>query len=57
MKNQLDIALMVDVFCACIETGILPQPMSPCHLRARKLVAESGFKFKRKRMRIKVDKR
>ena len=41
--------LMVDVFCACIETKTLPAINSPCHLKAREFVDKSGFKFKRKR--------
>ena len=47
-----DLVLMVDVFCACIETGILPTHGSPCHRRARKLVDDSGMAPERKRRRL-----
>ena len=47
-----DLAFMVDVFAACIETGIMPTHGSPCHRLARKLVDESGMKPKRKRRRL-----
>lgn len=44
-----ELVLMVDVFCACIETEIFPFHGSNCHRRARKLVEKSGMKPKRKR--------
>ena len=37
------IALMVDIFCSCIETRTLPAISSPCHRKARQLVDASGF--------------
>ena len=49
VEANRDLVLMTDVFCACIESGVLPKIESPCHFLARRLVAESGFKFKRKR--------
>lgn len=47
-----DYILMIDVFCACIETGILPKPDSECHRKARELVDASGWRPKRKRSKI-----
>jgi hypothetical protein len=47
-----DMVLMVDVFAASIEAGILPAFGSPCHRLARKLVDLSGMKPKRKRRRL-----
>ena len=47
-----DLVLMVDVFCACIETGMLPKHGSPCHRKARKMVEASGQKPKRQRRRL-----
>jgi hypothetical protein len=47
--EKQELVLMVDVFCACIETGVLPLQNSPCHKLARKLVDKSGMKPKRKR--------
>jgi hypothetical protein len=38
-----DVALMVDMFCACIETRTLPAIGSPCHRKARQLVDSSGL--------------
>jgi len=46
------LVLMVDVFAACIETGVLPSHGSPCHRLARGLVDKSGMKPKRKRRRL-----
>lgn len=52
-KTQFsDLVLMVDLFCASIETGVFPTHGSPCHRRARKLVDASGQKPKRKRRRL-----
>lgn len=50
--KRKDLILMVDVFCASIETGIMPQLGSPCHRLARRLVARSGWVPKRKRVRL-----
>ena len=47
-----EFVLMVDVFAACIETGIMPTHGSPCHRKARQLVDKSGMKPKRKRRRL-----
>ena len=47
-----DLVLMIDVFCACIETGTLPKHGSPCHRLARRLVKDSGRQPKRKRKRL-----
>jgi hypothetical protein len=47
-----EMVLMVDVFCGCIETGIMPTHGSPCHRKARQLVEDSGIKPKRKRKRL-----
>ena len=47
-----ELVLMVDVFCACIETGVFPKHGSPCHRRARWMVDVSGQKPKRKRRRL-----
>jgi hypothetical protein len=46
------LVLMVDLFCAVIETGFLPTHGSPCHRMARALVESSGMKPKRKRRRL-----
>jgi hypothetical protein len=47
-----ELVLMVDVFAACIETGIMPTHGSPCHRKARQLVDKIGMKPKRKRRRL-----
>ena len=47
-----ELVLMVDVFAACIETGVMPTHGSPCHRKARQLVDKSGMKPKRKRRRL-----
>ena len=47
-----ELVLMVDIFCSCIETSILPMHGSPCHRQARELVDKSGCKPKRKRKRL-----
>ena len=47
-----ELILMVDVFCACIETGVFPTHGSPCHRMARKLVESSGQKPRRKRRKL-----
>ena len=47
-----ELVLMVDVFAACIETGVMPSHGSPCHRNARLLVDKSGIKPKRKRRRL-----
>lgn len=47
-----DLVLMVDLFCACIETVVRPTHGSPCHRLARALVDKSGMKPKRKRRRL-----
>lgn len=43
-----ELVLMVDVFAACIETGIMPTHGGPLHRKARELVDKSGAKPKRK---------
>ncbi len=48
-----NLALMVDIFCASIESGILPAVNSPVHHAARWLVDDSGHKHKRIRTRLK----
>lgn len=48
-----ELSLMVDIFCACIETRTLPTHSSPCHHEARDMVRRSGFEFKRHRTRLK----
>lgn len=45
-------AVMTDLFCACIETGTWPTPDSPAHCVARWLVADSGIKPDRRRVRL-----
>ena len=45
---MLDLCIMVDVFCACIETGVRPRPGSPCHKMALNLVKRCGYKTSRK---------
>ena len=55
MKADLipHLVLMVDTFCACIETGLRPAHGCPCHRLARQLVDASGkLKPKRKRRRL-----
>lgn len=47
-----DLVLLVDLFAACIETGIFPAHGSPCHRMARHAVNVSGIKPKRKRRRL-----
>ena len=47
-----DLVLLVDIFAACIETGILPTHGSPCHRKARQAVDDSGMKPQRKRRRL-----
>jgi hypothetical protein len=47
-----DLVLMVDTFCACIESHMIPCHGCPCHRLARKLVDASGMKPKRKRRRL-----
>jgi hypothetical protein len=47
-----ELVLMLDVLCAAIETKILPAIGSPCHRLARKLVSDSGVRYKRKRLRL-----
>jgi hypothetical protein len=47
-----ELILMVDVFCACIETGLFPTHGSPCHRMARKLVESSGQKPRRRRRKL-----
>jgi len=51
-SEYADLVLMVDVFCACIETGCVPSHGSRCHRLARRLVDASGIKPKRKRRRL-----
>ena len=48
-----NLAIMVDIFCAIIETGILPSVNSPVHHTARWLVDDTGHKPKRIRSRLK----
>ncbi len=53
MKPDIEeLVLMIDVLCACIETGVLPKHGSPCHRKARDLIKRSGFLPKRKRRRL-----
>jgi hypothetical protein len=47
-----ELVLMVRMFCACIEIGMMPEKGSPCHRRALWMVDESGQKPKRKRRRL-----
>lgn len=49
LDSYKDLVLMVDVFCACIETGVYAQHGSPCHRKARALVDRSGYVPERKR--------
>ena len=51
-KHYRELVLMVDVFAASIEAGILPTHGSPCHRMARKLVDESGIRPQRRRRRL-----
>jgi hypothetical protein len=56
MRNDTEklreMVLAVDVFCACIETGLFPTHGSPCHRKARELVDKSGCKPVRHRRRL-----
>ena len=52
MTTKADLVLALDVFCACIETGILPAHGSEYHRKARELVRKSGCQPKRKRRRL-----
>ena len=54
-KLPREMALMVDIFCACIETGIFPKPLSRCHRKARDLVDRSGYRFERERMEMNIE--
>lgn len=45
-----DLVLMVDLFCASIETGVYPQPGSECHKMAREFVEASGQVPERERL-------
>ena len=57
-KHYRELVLMVDVFAASIEAGLLPKHGSPCHRMARKLVDESGIRPQRRRRRLpKIEKR
>jgi hypothetical protein len=47
-----ELVLMVDTFCACIETRVMPSHGSPCHRKARDLVEQSAIAPKRKRRRL-----
>jgi hypothetical protein len=47
-----EFVLAVDLFAACIETGVLPTHGSPCHRMARRLVKDSGIPPHRKRRRL-----
>jgi hypothetical protein len=47
-----ELVLAVDVFAACIETGVWPTHGSPCHRMARRLVTDSGIPPQRKRRRL-----
>jgi len=54
-KDKLsDMTLMVDVMCACIETGLTQRIAhgSPLHRKARALVDASGCKPVRHRRRL-----
>lgn len=48
-----NLALAVDLFCACVETRTLPSANSPYHHMARWLVDDSGWKSQRKKTRLK----
>lgn len=56
MKNKKpsykDLVLMVDIFCAAIESGLFPIPGSLAHRMARYMVDKSGCKPRRKRMAL-----
>lgn len=52
IELQKDIVLMLDVFCACIESKIIPAKNSPCHRKCRELINKSGIKFKRQRSKF-----
>ena len=52
MTKRKDLILGVDVSCATTETRVMPAIGSPCHRMMQKLVAESGWIPKRKRMRM-----
>lgn len=52
IELQKDIVLMLDVFCACIESKIAPAKDSPCHRKCRELIDKSGIKFKRQRSKF-----
>ena len=54
-REKADLVLMVDLFCACIETCVFPSHGSACHRFARKLVDNSGFKPLRRRRRLPKD--
>lgn len=51
-----NLALMVDILCAAIETRTLPAVNSPCHHTARWLVDDSSHKPKRQRTRLQYRK-
>ena len=53
MNEKLsDLVLMVDLFCASIETGVFPKPGSECHKMAREFVEASGQVPERERLPI-----
>lgn len=47
-----DLALMVDILTACIETRVLPAIGSPMHRQAREFVKASGCAPRRNRLRL-----
>ena len=51
-KHHRELILMVDIFAASIEAGLLPTHGSPVHRMARKLVDESGIRPQRRRRRL-----
>ena len=51
-EYRAELVVMVDIFCACIETRVLPSVSSKCHQWARELVELSGRMPVRKRVRL-----
>ena len=41
------LAVMVDVFAGCIETGTLPARGSPCHRKVKELLRKYGVRVRR----------
>ena len=51
-----DLVLFVDMFCASVESGMIPMIGSPCHRMMRNMVDESGCRPVRRRMRLPAEK-